>query len=280
MPGQWNDRGRGAQVGGKGPEGSPQPGTLVVATVMKIMPFGAYCRLPEYSNLEVYLPIKEVSSGWIKNIHEFIHEGQSLICKVTYYDKERQTTDVSLKKVTPQEKKTKLDTYNLEKRLNALFMRSIRTSGLDAQRSELAQKVVEEFTNFTNFVRNAAQDTQTFKDSKLPKKLKDILLQQLEASRKKKRYIVSYTMTLSTFDTMSGATELRRIVSLIKDKGVAVRYISAPKYSLMAEGKDYVEAEGKIKEAAVAAQGQLSKGIFEIDKEKLKKDKEDILAAL
>ncbi len=258
----------------------PQPGTLAIATINKVMPFGAYCRLPEYNNMEVYLPIKEVSSGWIKNIHEFIHEGQSIVCKVVYYDKERQTTDISLKKVTPQERKEKQDSYSLEKRLNALFMRAIRAAGLEAQKTELSQKVIEEFTTYTNAARAAAQATPEFDKSKLPKKLKDALTQQIESSRKKKKYVVSYTMTLSSYDTMSGITEIKRIVSLIKQKGVNVKYISAPKYGLSAEGKDYADAEGKIKEAASIASASIKKGIFEIEKEKLKKDKEDILSTL
>ena len=61
----------------------PRVGELVIANVSKISKFGAYCRLPEYGELEVFLPIREVSSGWIKNIREYIHEGQKLVCTVT-----------------------------------------------------------------------------------------------------------------------------------------------------------------------------------------------------
>ena len=57
----------------------PKVGELVIATVSKISKFGAYCRLPEYNDLEVFLPIREISSGWIKNIREHIHEGQKLV---------------------------------------------------------------------------------------------------------------------------------------------------------------------------------------------------------
>ena len=54
------------------PSGIPRVGELVIASVSKISKFGAYCRLIEYNDLEVFLPIREVSSGWIKNIREHL----------------------------------------------------------------------------------------------------------------------------------------------------------------------------------------------------------------
>ncbi len=259
---------------------TPLVGELVIANISKIMPFGAYCKLPEYNNLEVFLPIKEVSSGWIKNIHEYIHEGQKVVCKVVYFDKERQTLDVSIKKVTPQDSKNKINIYNLEKRLSGMFMQGVKQAGLDAQKDDLSLAVIAEFRTYTELMRNATDDTPAFVSSKLPKKLKDTLMKLLETSKKKKRYIVSYIMKLSTFNTKSGATELREILTTIKGKGVEVLYIGAPRYRLSAEGKDYNDAEGKIKAAQEVVTAKLKKGVFEIEKEKLKKDKEDIMATL
>ena len=259
---------------------TPQVGELVIAHITKIMPFGAYCRLLEYDNLEVFLPIKEVSSGWIKNIHEFIHEGQKIVCKVFYFDKERQTVDVSLKKVTAKEAKDKEGAYNLEKRLNALFLQAIRFSGLEPQKEDFVKKAAEEFSTYTQLMRAATENAKEFENSKLPKKLKDTIIKLLETSKKKKRYMVSYTMRLSTFNTKSGVTELRSLLSTIIEKGVDVNYISAPKYRLVAEGKDYADAEKKISEASAAVQAKLKKGAFEIEKEKLKKEKADLLSTL
>ncbi len=258
----------------------PKVGELVIAQISKIMPFGAYCKLLEYDNLDVFLPIKEVSSGWIKNIHEFIHEGQKVVCKVIFYDVNRQSVDVSIKKVTPQDSKQKINVYNLERRLNALFLQAVRASGLDQQKNEMIAQALAEFQSYTNTIRNAAGSTKEFQESKLPKKLRDSIQKLIETSRKKKKYEVSYIMRLSTYNTKNGASELRDILSSIAEKGVNVQYISAPKYHLMAAGKDYADAEGKIKSAADMISEKLKKGEFEIEKEKHKKEKEDILATL
>ncbi len=258
----------------------PKVGEIVIAQVSKIMPFGAYCKLLEYNNLDVFLPIKEVSSGWIKNIHEFIHEGQKLVCKVSFYDKERQTVDVSLKKVTPNETKQKINIFNLEKRLNALFLRALHSANLEPQKESLVALAKTEFPTFTALMRAATENTEEFKASKLPKKAKDEMLKLLETSRKKKRYIVSYIMQLSSYNTKNGASELRGILAAIKEKDVEVQYISAPKYHLSAEGKDYADAESKIKSASEVVTSKLKKGLFEIEKEKLRKEKEDIMSTL
>lgn len=258
----------------------PKIGELVIAQVSKIMPYGAYCRLPEYDNTEVFLPVKEISSGWIKNIHEFIHDGQKLVCKVIFYDKERATIDISLKRVTPKDTKQKLSEYNLEKRLGSMFMQAVKASGLDQQKKEVSDAALAEFHTYTSLARSADDGTPEFSSSKLPKKLKENIVKLLKANQKQKKFIVSYIMKISTYNTISGATELRGILSAIKGSGVDVRYISAPKYHLIAEGKDYTDAEGKIRLASQLISERLKKGTFEIEKEKLRKEREDIMSAL
>ncbi|MCL5433723.1 MAG: S1 RNA-binding domain-containing protein [Candidatus Marsarchaeota archaeon] len=259
----------------------PKIGELVMANVSKIMPFGAYCKLPEYDNLDVYLPIKEVSSGWIKNIHEFIHEGQTIVCKVIFYDENRQTIDVSVKKVTPTESKQKLDSYNLEKRLVGLFARAINVAGLQDEKKEyFNNKIIEAFGNYTNFMRNANIKTKEFNNLKLPKNLKDALEEVLKSTHQKRNYNVSYIMTLSLNNTTNGADLLRNIFSRAEKYGVSIKYISAPKYYMTAKGPSYTDAEKKIKAAIESIKHDNSNGIFEIEKEKLKKEKKDILTTL
>ena len=256
---------------------TPRIGELVVAQISKVTQFGAYCRLPEYDNLEVFMPIREVSSGWIKNIREFIHEGQSLVCKVVFFDKERNTIDVSLKRVTPKESKEKIGGYNLEKRLAALFQQALRRAGEDGRAGEAAQQVLGEFGSYTSLFQQATANTEKFERAALPKKLKEALLEAIEANRKVKKHEVSYIATISTYNTKSGASELRSMLTAIKNSGVDVAYISAPKYRLTAEGKDYADAESKIKGAELVITTKLNKGVFKLEKEKLKKEKVDIL---
>ncbi len=257
---------------------TPKIGALVIAQVSKITQFGAYCRLPEYNNTEVFLPIREVSSGWIKNIREFIHEGQSLVCKVVMYDRNRNTIDVSLKKVTPKETKVKIGAYNLEKRLSALLQRAAKQAGVDNK--ETIPGMLAEFGTYASIFQHAAENTEQFRNLKIPKGFKEEIQTAIEANRKEKKHTVSYIATISTYNTESGATELRKLLGGAVDDGVMVSYISAPKYRFVSDGKDYAEAEAKIKRAEADISAKMKKGVFKLEKEKLRKEKEDILAQI
>ncbi len=258
----------------------PLIGKLVIASVTKISKFGAYCRLPEYDDLEVFLPVREISSGWIKNIREHIHEGQKLVCSVIYHDKEKGTIDISLKRVSPSNSKEKIRSYNLEKRLSAVFLQAVKMAKEQENKAALITLATTEFNTYTNLVQNATNNTPEFIQSKLPKKVKEAILKELESKKKKKRFLVAYLATIYTYNTLSGASELRGIMNSIKEIGVDVRYIGAPKYRLMAEGKDYTSAEEKIKKAEAIVKEKLKKGVFELEKEKLKKEKEDIMSTI
>jgi len=258
----------------------PRVGELVIANVAKISKFGAYCRLVEYNDLEVFLPLKEISSGWIKNIREHIHEGQKLVCVITFYDKEKGTIDISLKRVSPSNKKEKIRSYNLENRLSAIFAQAVKMVKEQPNKEALIATGLLEFTTYTNLVQNATNNSKEFNDSKLPKKLKDAILKVLESNKKQKRYLVSYIATIYTYNTLSGASELRSLMESIKKTGVEVKYIGAPKYRFLAEGEDYVVAESKIRTVEKLITDNLTKGVFEIAKEKLRKEKEDIISTI
>lgn len=258
----------------------PQHGSLVIAVVSKITNFGAYCKLIEFGDIEAFLPIREVSSGWIKNIREYIHDGQKLVCFVHGIDKEKGTIDISLKRVSAKDSKEKIRSYNLEKRLAALFSQVSKKEKDVKTKEELSPLVIEEFRTYTNFMENALANTPEFAQSKIPKKIREGFVKALEASRKQKRYFVSYTATISTYNTESGATELRSLMKEIKGTGVELGYVGAPKYRLFAEGTDYVDAEAKIDKVRELISEHLKKGVFEIEKEKLKKEKEDIMSTI
>ncbi|MGC8537812.1 MAG: S1 RNA-binding domain-containing protein [Candidatus Micrarchaeia archaeon] len=262
----------------------PPPNSLALAKIEKIMQFGAYCKLIEYNNTDAYLPIREVSSGWIKNIHEFIHEGQTVVCKIIYIDREKGTIDISLKKVTSKESKDKMGAFNLDNRLKALCQRAFKEVKLPVpQRNEINDYIMLQFKSYTNFVKALGEESESkgsAEEIKVPKRFKEAVLRIIEASRQNKKFIVAYDLSMSTQDTMNGIDNLKDVLHNISAAGVEVSYISAPKYKLMAEGTDYIDAEEKIKNAVNVIKSKLKAGSFDIEKEKLKKEKEDIMNRL
>jgi translation initiation factor 2 subunit 1 len=86
----------------------PDVGDLAIATVKRVVDYGAYVRLDEYEGIEGLVHISEISTTWVKNIREHVREGQKLVLKVLRVDRERGQVDLSLRRVTGREKTDKM----------------------------------------------------------------------------------------------------------------------------------------------------------------------------
>lgn len=86
----------------------PDVGELVVGTIRKVFEYGAYVTLDEYGGMEAYLPWSEVSSRWIRNIKDYLREGQKVVAKVIRINRKRKQIDISLKRVTEGERRRKM----------------------------------------------------------------------------------------------------------------------------------------------------------------------------
>ncbi len=86
----------------------PDVGELVVGTIKKVFEYGAYVTLDEYEGMEAYLPWSEVSSRWIRNIKDYLREGQKIVAKVIRINRRRKQIDISLKRVTEGERRRKM----------------------------------------------------------------------------------------------------------------------------------------------------------------------------
>ena len=56
--------------------GGPQEGELVVVTVKTVKQNGCYVDFDEFKDIEGFIFIGEIASGWVKNIRGFVREGQ------------------------------------------------------------------------------------------------------------------------------------------------------------------------------------------------------------
>jgi translation initiation factor 2 subunit 1 len=98
----------------------PEPGDLVIATVQTVTDFGAYAKLDEYDKRGL-LHRSEISSSWIRNIRDFVREGQKLVLKVLRVDTEKQHIDLSLRRVTKREKIEKMMVWKKERKAETLL---------------------------------------------------------------------------------------------------------------------------------------------------------------
>ncbi len=236
--------------------------------IKKIMPHGAYAELMEYGK-DAYLPISEIASGWIKNIHEFIKEGQRDVGKVISVESARGSIDVSLKKATSREKSDKLTEYGLEKRYEKLFEQAAALAGLkdkkdvEALKEEAAMKV----PTYSELINSMVQDTK-FASFMKNKRFSAALEEIIQKNIKPKRYVVSYLMTLRSDDPKVGISAIREALSAVEKLGLDVLYLGAPRYRITSEGGSYPAAEDKVKAARAVLDAYSKRLAFEMKSEK------------
>jgi len=107
----------------------PEIGDLVIATVESVTDYGAYVKLDEYGKTGL-LHISEISSSWIRNIRDFVREGQKVVLKVLRVDKEKGHIDLSLRRVTKREKIEKIMAWKRERKAEALLRSVSEKTGL------------------------------------------------------------------------------------------------------------------------------------------------------
>jgi translation initiation factor 2 subunit 1 len=225
----------------------PDEKELVLVKISKIMPHGAYCELVEFG-IDAYLPISEIASGWIKNIHEFVKEGQKDVGRVIAIDKEKRAVDVSLKKVTTKEKNDKISEYNLEKRYEKLFSQALAGAKLEQKKEAIISELAQKVNTYTELIQMFVEKKDVHSLIK-NKALEDGLAEIVAKNIKPKRYEVSYMLELRSTDPKAGISQIKEALEEIEGRGVGVLYVGAPKYRLTSEDSDYPKAEGRIKEA-------------------------------
>jgi len=99
----------------------PRYNELVIGRVKEIFEHGAFIVLEEYPGLEAYCPLREVSRSWFKGIREVLKEGQKRVFKVIRIDRKKGHVDVSLKRVSEGERKSKIREWKRSQRAKRFF---------------------------------------------------------------------------------------------------------------------------------------------------------------
>ncbi|MGC9005728.1 MAG: S1 RNA-binding domain-containing protein, partial [Candidatus Micrarchaeia archaeon] len=174
----------------------PEENELVVARVKKILDYGAFCELTEYK-MDGFLHLSEVAPRWIKNIHEFISEGQRLVLKVIRVDRAKGQVDVSLKRVSEEEKRKKLEAYNRESRARKIIQVALDQAKADADVQKIAEEVERKYGSLNNFLVSILEDgRKAFEGIAFPKKAQGIMVDIVKKSVKKPVARVKVAFTL------------------------------------------------------------------------------------
>ncbi len=222
----------------------PEVGELVIVTVKKVIPYGAFCTLDEYGNVEAFLHISEVASRWIKNIREFAKEDQKLVLKVINLNLEKHQIDVSLKNVSQIEKKRKMEQIQRNKRAEKMLERaSIKLKKPPATAmQEIGLKLKEAYDGDILSAFESLSADEELKVSIQPPWL-EVLKEIAKAEIKPKIIEERAILKLQSYSG-EGIERIKKLIEKVekmapKDVEMEVQYISAPIYYLNFKSEDF-----------------------------------------
>ncbi|MHA1859561.1 MAG: S1 RNA-binding domain-containing protein [Candidatus Asgardarchaeia archaeon] len=225
----------------------PEKGDLVIATIKKIFPYGAFCTLDEYGGMEAFLHVSEIAPRWIKNIHEHIKEGQKIIAQVLRVDPSRNQIDISIKRVSESDKVWKRDQYRKNNRAKKLIERTCK---------RLRKRSKSFFINIWDALEEAYGNAyaglealsfnpkEALKKIKLDKKILEVLREIASESIKKPVYEMTAKLRIECFE--SNGVEIinkaiKKVISI--DKRIKIGYIGAPTYEIKITVDNYKDGE-------------------------------------
>ncbi len=233
----------------------PEQDELVLSTVKKIMPYGAFCTLDEYGNREAFVHISEVAPRWIKNIHEFLREGQRLVAKVYHIEVEKGQIDLSLKRVTESERKAKMEGSRRERRADKLFEVALKIAkSTKAEEMAARQALSAKYGGIIEALDALGEQGEAaLSGMKIEKGLLKALLEVASKNAKKARAEINGILTLTSY-APDGVDVVKRILGAAKPAGAefSILYLGAPKYQLRSVAEDFKTAEKAMDEALAA----------------------------
>lgn len=222
-------------------EETPEVDELVLAVIKKIMPYGAFLVLPEFKDKEAFLHVSEVAPRWIKNIHEFISEGEKHVVKVYRIDNEKNQIDVSLKRVSAQEKQMKLESVKQKTRSEKLLSIAAQKAKVDA--SLMQSEIEKDFDDVYACLEICSEEgIDALKNPKLPKAFKIELVELAKKNIKKSEVSVNGLLSISCYE----ADGIERIKKVLQVEGAGVHYLGAPNYRISVVDENYKSGEKRL----------------------------------
>jgi translation initiation factor 2 subunit 1 len=234
----------------------PEVGELVIATVETVTDYGAYVKLDEF-NKRGLLHISEISSSWIRNIRDFVREGQKVVLKVLRVDIEKGHVDLSLRRVTKREKIEKIMSWKRDRKAEALLRSVAEKAGLslDEVYEKAGALLEKEYGLYEGFEKIAREGIDVLTKMGISEKLASAFVE-----------VAKERIRVPTVK-VKGIVELRCMkpngVKVIKEaflnakkaektRGVELRFyvVAAPKYCIEVVAENYKHAETVLQRVA------------------------------
>ena len=226
----------------------PEGGDLVITTIETVTDYGAYAKLDEYEKRGL-LHVSEISSSWIRNIRDFVREGQKLVLKVLRVDLEKGHIDLSLRRVTKRERIEKVLSWKKMRKADALIRGVAEKIGLTID--EVYQKagtiIEQKFGLYEGFEKAAIEGPEALIEIGVPeniaKAFSHVAQERIHVKMVKIRSVLEIHVVKPNGVKVIKDAFSKAKVEKIKDAKTAFYVIAAPKYNIEVQAENYRRAE-------------------------------------
>lgn len=238
--------------------GLPETGELVVCTVTRVKNFGAFVSLDEYDDKEGFIHVRDVATGWVKYIRDYIREGQKVVCKVLGVDSQKGHIDLSLKAVNDHQKRERIQQWKNEKKADKLLEIVAERMGITPEQAfdMFGRRLVEEYGTLYDAFEAVVAVPEEFAEYFKPGEWVDdfIAVAQENISVSLVQIDAVLEMTSSAPD---GVVKIRNALvaglEAAPDEDVAITSVGSPRYRVVVKAGEYKEAEDVMKAVTTAA---------------------------
>lgn len=229
----------------------PEEGELVVCTVQNVKNFGAFVTLDEYGAKEGFIHIRDVATGWVKYIRDYVREGQKIVCKVLGVDSSKGHIDLSLKSVNEHQKREKIQQWKNENKAEKLM--EIVAERLGRQPAPLYEEfgynLMDTFGSLFGAFEQVATHPASLEEEGFEgdwtSTFIDVAKENVTPSSVQIDGFLEMTCPLPDgVDRIRDALTTGMVSSM---ETVKIQYIGAPRYRVVVSAPDYKTAEEEMK---------------------------------
>ena len=227
----------------------PEYGDLVIATIERVIDYGAYAKLDEY-NRQGLLHISEIANARIRRIRDYVRENQKMVLKVIRVDVGKGHINLSLRRVTKRERIEKNKCWKRDRKGEALLNEVAQKVGLPIP--EVYQKagviLEEEYGLYEGFEKVVKEGVEVLTKLDIPEDLAKVIAQVAEERIRIKMVKVKGVLEVRCSkpngvkciqDALIGAGKSHKA----RDAKIEFYVIAAPRYSVEVSADNWKRAE-------------------------------------
>ncbi len=227
--------------------GLPEVHELVVVKVSEVTQFAAWCNLLEY-DAKGMIPISEAAGKWIFDVREVVKEGEIKVAKVIKVEEDKKLVHLSLKRVSKEDEKEKMNEFRKEERGEKLLEMAAKKLGKNLEQAyeEIGYLIKEKFGSLYDAIVNIKKNYNKLEKLGVSKEWLEAIMEIVEKSVKEKEVELKFEIELKSLEP-NGIEVIKSILKEVEERtGGIVKYLSAPLYRLEVKTTDPKKDEKRV----------------------------------